>query len=305
VPQHAATDGRHCGAQRTRCRARTAGRGIPGTGDRPLRRIRYEYGTISPGACLAAALAAVIALGAPPATAMPPAALPPAGMPQPARSACEQASRRAETAAGLPAGLLRAIGRVESGRYSATLGRTAPWPWAVDFAGTGVLFATRAAALNAVRTALASGQSNIDVGCFQVNLRAHPDAFPDLRAALDPAENARVAAGFLASLHARLGTWPAAAAAYHSQTAALARPYLLAVMRSWAGHGGPDADRPSPPPAPDRTWVLKTPVRGMMHVVAPGSTIRADAGGMRIITPTSAIGAGGPHIILTGGDIDP
>ncbi len=252
-------------------------------------------------------LAAVVALGAQPAAAIPPAVIapvilapadvPPTGVPQPARSACEQAGRQAETAAGLPRGLLLAIGRVESGRYSATLDRMAPWPWTVDIAGTGVLFATRAAALTAIRTALASGQSNIDAGCFQVNLRAHPDAFPDLRTALDPAANAQFAAGFLASLHARLGTWPAAAAAYHSETAALARPYLLAVMRSWAGRGGPDAEQPYRPTAPDRTWVLRTPVQGM-HVVAPGSTILADAGGMRIVTPASPAeaGAGGPHI---------
>lgn len=250
-------------------------------------------------------LASVVVLGAQPAAAMPPAAtvsatispatISPAGTSQSARSVCEQASRQAETAAGLPQGLLLAIGRVESGRYSATLGRVAPWPWTVDVAGTGVLFATRAAALTAIRTALASGQSNIDVGCFQVNLRAHPDAFPDLSTALDPGANARFAAGFLASLRARLGSWPAAAAAYHSETDALARPYLLAVMRSWAGHGGPDADQRNRPATPDRTWVLRTPVRGM-RVVAPGSTVLADASGMQVVTPASALGAGGPRI---------
>ena len=278
-----------------------------------MRLTRLPHGTLPTGTRLAAVLASVvtlasvIALGAQPAAAMPPAVIAPAtiapatiapaGMLQPARSACEQAGRQAETAAGLPQGLLLAIGRVESGRYSATLGRVAPWPWTVDIAGTGVLFATRAAALTAVRTALASGQSNIDAGCFQVNLRAHPDAFPDLRTALDPTANARFAAGFLASLHARLGTWPAAAAAYHSETATLARPYLLAVMRSWTGRGGPDADQPYRPAAPDRTWVLRTPVQGV-QVVAPGSTILADAGGMQIVTPASPAeaGAGGPHI---------
>jgi hypothetical protein len=218
------------------------------------------------------------------------------------RSACDRAGRQAEAAAGLPNGLLRAIGRVESGRYSATLGRIAPWPWTVDVAGAGVQFATQAAALRAIRTALASGQRNIDVGCFQVNLRAHPDAFPDLRTSLDPVANARFAAGFLARLHAGSGSWRAAAAAYHSETAALARPYLLAVMRSWAGHGGPDADPSRRSDAPDRTWVLRTPVRGV-HVVAPGSTILAETGSMRIVTPTSPPDPGddGPRI-SSGGD---
>ena len=216
----------------------------------------------------------------------PAAAAPPPG----AGRACEAASRAAEAADHLPAGLLAAIGRVESGRYSATLGRIAPWPWAVDIAGSGVAFATRSQALAAIRTARDAGQRNIDVGCFQVNLGAHPDAFPDLRTALDPMANAGFAAGFLVRLHARLGGWRAAAAAYHSETAALAAPYLLAVMRSWAGQ----ADAPARAPAADRTWVLVTPVRGLL-VVAPGDSVVAAVDGMRIITPTSAgASAAGP-----------
>lgn len=159
-----------------------------------MRLTRLSHGTLPTGTRLAAVLASVVtlasvvALGAQPAAAMPPAVIAPAtlapatiapaGMLQPARSACEQAGRQAETAAGLPQGLLLAIGRVESGRYSATLGRVAPWPWTVDIAGTGVLFATRAAALTAVRTALASGQSNIDAGCFQVNFVPTRMRFP-------------------------------------------------------------------------------------------------------------------------------
>ena len=209
------------------------------------------------------------------------ATISPAGAASPPspRDACAQASRVAETAAQLPPGLLLAIGRVESGRYSATLGRIAPWPWAVDFAGAGVLFATRNEALDAIRTAQAGGQRNIDVGCFQVNLAAHPNAFPDLSTALDPVANARFAASFLTSLHARLGSWPAAAAAYHSETAALARPYLLAVMRNWAGAG----EQP-PTPAPDRTWVVMTKVTGP-RVIVPGQTVLAEADGMRIVSP--------------------
>lgn len=229
-------------------------------------------------------LTAVLAVSTAPAVAAAP----------PPRLACEQASREAESEAHVPSGLLLAIGRVESGRYSATLGRIAPWPWAVDLAGAGVLFATRAAALQAVRAAWAGGRRNIDVGCFQVNLGAHPEAFPDLRTALDPAANARFAAGFLASLHARLGSWPAAAAAYHSETASLARPYLLAVMRSWAGHAGADAAaRSLAARAPDRTWVLRTPVRGV-RVVVPGGAVLAEAGEMRIVSPASARSATPP-----------
>ncbi|MGH7041451.1 MAG: transglycosylase SLT domain-containing protein [Acetobacteraceae bacterium] len=214
-----------------------------------------------------------------------------AALPQPGL-ACEQASHDAAAAAGLPPGLLLAIGRVESGRASATLGRVTPWPWTLDFAGSGAQFATGAEALAALQAALAAGQTNIDVGCFQVNLGAHPHAFTDLQTALDPVANAQFAAGFLGRLHARLGTWPAAAAAYHSETAALGEPYLMAVMRNWASHAGPDAE---PSHAPDRTWVLITPVRGL-QIIAPGSTVLADADTMHIITPTSTPSAAGPRI---------
>ncbi len=196
----------------------------------------------------------------------------------PARRACLAASHTAEAAAALPPGLLGAIGRVESGRYSARLGRVAPWPWTVDFAGTGMSFARRGDAIRAVRAAWAAGQRNIDVGCFQVNLGAHPHAFADLRSALDPATNAAYAAEFLVRLHARLGSWPAATAAYHSETAALGQPYLLAVMRSWTGAGGGAVV------APDLSWVVRTRVPGL-HVIAPGSVVRATVGAMRIITP--------------------
>ena len=227
-----------------------------------------------------ASLAAALALATAPGHAASP-------NPAPFGLVCEQAGRDAAAAAHLPRGLLLAIGRVESGRYSATLGRIAPWPWAVDVAGTGVLFDTQDAAMQTIRAAWTNGQHNIDVGCFQVNLRAHPNAFPDLRTALDPTANARFAAGFLASLHARLGSWPAAAAAYHSETAALARPYLLAVMRNWAG--ATDRD---PAPVPDRTWVVVTRVPGP-RVVAPGGTVLAQAGGMRIVTPGTGMTAQG------------
>jgi hypothetical protein len=206
--------------------------------------------------------------------------------------ACEQAGRAAEAAFGIPSGLLLAIGRVESGRLSAT-GHVAAWPWAVDVAGQGALLPSRAAALAAIRAARAAGQTNIDVGCFQVNLGDHPDAFPSLEAALDPETNARYAAGFLARLRTQLGDWGAAAAAYHSQTPALGQPYLLAVLRNWDAGGPAAATRlalMATGPAggvPASGWVAVAAVHGV-RVISPGEGPQAAPGGLaRIVTPVA------------------
>ena len=207
-------------------------------------------------------------------------------------AACAQAGRAAEAAFGIPSGLLLAIGRVESGRLSAS-GQVEAWPWAVDVAGQGALLPSRAAALAAIRAARAAGQTNIDVGCFQVNLGSHPDAFPSLEAALDPATNANYAAGFLARLRTQLGDWGAAAAAYHSQTPALGQPYLLAVLRDWDASGPAAATRlalmaTGPVGAlPARGWVAVAPVNGV-RVISPGEGPRTAPGGLaRIVTPVA------------------
>lgn len=206
--------------------------------------------------------------------------------------ACEQAGRAAEAAFGIPSGLLLAIGRVESGRLMAS-GHVAAWPWAVDVAGQGALLPSRAAALAAIRAARAAGQTNIDVGCFQVNLGTHPDAFPSLEAALDPKTNATYAAGFLARLRTQLGDWGAAAAAYHSQTPALGQPYLLAVLRDWDASGPAAATRlalmATGPAAglPASGWVPVPAVHGV-RVISPGEGPRAAPDGLaRIVMPVA------------------
>lgn len=151
---------------------------------------------------------------------------------------CEQAAAIAEQAHGLPAGLLAAIGRIEAGRRDPS-GRLHPWPWTIDVEGAGAILPTSEAAQAAVLRAQSQGQSNIDVGCFQVNLLAHPRAFATLQDAFDPARNADYAAGFLDSLHQRTGSWPTAVMAYHSATPGLGEPYRDRVLASWTGDPGP------------------------------------------------------------------
>ena len=150
-----------------------------------------------------------------------------------AASPCEQAALEAEKAFDLPAGLMQAIGRVESGRYDATSKQIVPWPWTIDVAGDGRQFDSAEDAVQATQGHRAKGVRNIDVGCFQISLQYHPDAFETMEQAFDPPTNGRYAGRLLASLKARLGTWPDAVAAYHSADPVRGAPYREKVYASW------------------------------------------------------------------------
>ena len=173
-------------------------------------------------------------------------------------AACRTAIRAAALAAGLPWGLLASVAAVESGRPAAAgAGRAPvrsiglripprlappagwePWPWTINADGVGQFFATKAQAIAAVVALQAAGVRSIDVGCLQVNLQYHPHAFRSLADAFDPRANARYAAGFLNRLFGRLGDWPKAVAAYHSQTPALGHRYRRRVYARWRAGGG-------------------------------------------------------------------
>jgi len=134
-------------------------------------------------------------------------------------------------------GLLPALARVESGRPDGA-GAIRPWPWTIDVEGQGRFYATKAEAVAAVRELRASGVRSIDVGCLQVNLAHHPDAFADLDQAFDPAANALYAARFLNALHGRDHDWADAIAAYHSETPRLGTAYRARVLAIWHPGGG-------------------------------------------------------------------
>jgi hypothetical protein len=158
---------------------------------------------------------------------------------------CRAAILAAEREYGIPPQLLVAIGRVESGRRDPNTGAHHPWPWTINAEGRGQYFPSRDAAIAEVQALQARGVRSIDVGCMQVNLRHHPNAFANLDAAFDPAVNAHYAARFLAGLRQSIGDWHAAAAAYHSHTPEFAVPYRARVLAAWAEE---QARAPVPPP---------------------------------------------------------
>jgi hypothetical protein len=129
---------------------------------------------------------------------------------------CERATVLAAEETGVPLSVLQAIALAESGRNLG--GHQRPWPWTVNYGGDGTWYDSATEARHAVAAYQAGGGTNFDIGCFQINHRWHAGAFPDVAAMFDPTANALYAAQFLLGLFAETGSWPDAAAAYHSRT---------------------------------------------------------------------------------------
>ncbi len=171
---------------------------------------------------------------------------------------CHQAAAAAEHASGVPDQLLDAISRVETGRYDRSQGSVRAWPWTINAEGQGHFYASKQEAVEAAMQLRARGVRSMDVGCTQINLMFHPDAFGSLEDAFDPSRNAAYAARFLTDLFHQAGSWPHAAAAYHSQTPELGTDYQHKVLEAWSdplfgtAAGQPDraAGQPDRAPSP-------------------------------------------------------
>ncbi|HIJ61699.1 MAG TPA: transglycosylase SLT domain-containing protein [Rhodospirillaceae bacterium] len=200
---------------------------------------------------------------------------------------CGEETARQEAANGIPRRLLHAISLVESGRWDADRRASFAWPWTVTAEGEGRYLPTKRAAVDEVRRLQADGVRNIDVGCMQVNLQAHPDAFSSLDEAFEPATNVAYAAQFLIDLFRTAGDWPTAGAWYHSQTPELASGYKAKLMTTWTqalGHrdeglqlASTDAARPplgTLPWAPPRQTVAPVAGPAVAAAMPPPATPR-------------------------------
>jgi hypothetical protein len=162
---------------------------------------------------------------------------------------CAAAIAAAERDSGMPAGLLGAIAKVETGRRAPD-GSVQPWPWSYNAAGDGRYAASQAEALQEVRAIQARGVRSIDIGCMQINLLHHPNAFPSLEAGFDPVTNIAYAVRFLRELHARTGDWNQAVAMYHSATPERGLVYQQRVMAALSGQGFVPGPAPGVIPLP-------------------------------------------------------
>jgi hypothetical protein len=147
---------------------------------------------------------------------------------------CLDAIAKQEAQYAMPAGLLKAIARVESS--GSPYGDAAkPWPWTLNVGGEGHYYPNKDAAVTALQAYKAESDVNIDVGCMQISLRHHPNAFADLATALDPAANVAYGALFLAALHDRSGDWMIASGDYHSTTPGFGDTYRGLVQVAMTG----------------------------------------------------------------------
>jgi len=187
---------------------------------------------------------------------------------------CARHIAAAEREHGIPAGLLSSIALAESGRWRDEHAATIAWPWTVMAEGRGRYFPTRENAVAEVEALTAKGVENIDLGCMQVNMFYHGDAFASLDAALDPARNVAYAADFLARLKASHGSWVQAVGHYHSANKEYNRPYMLRVFTYWVEVRKTLAAAPAPRPRANPS----APAPEAETASMPGARVQAPGG---------------------------
>ena len=146
---------------------------------------------------------------------------------------CPTAVNAAERLNAIPLYLLRAISKAESGRWHEEKQVNIAWPWTVTSGAAGKFFDTKAEAVAEVEFLMTKGVRNIDVGCMQINLKAHANAFATIEDAFNPVANAAYGGKYLKTMHRRTSNWLKAAGSYHSMTPHLGIKYRAKVGRIW------------------------------------------------------------------------
>ena len=146
---------------------------------------------------------------------------------------CASLVRIYEHRHGIPLYLLSAISQAESGRWNSESQANLAWPWTVTSGGSGKFFDTKLEAVAEVEFLMTNGVRNIDVGCMQINLAAHSNAFETIEQAFNPVTNVAYGASYLKTMHQRTGDWLKAAGGYHSMTPHISRRYIAKISRIW------------------------------------------------------------------------
>lgn len=139
---------------------------------------------------------------------------------------CMENTKKFEQEYQIKKHLLSTISNVETGRWNAQTRRNIAWPWTINAQGKGMFFQSKAEAVREVKRLQKAGVRSIDVGCMQINLAYHSNAFESVEDALDPQKNVEYGAKFLKNLYeARDRDWLKAAMAYHSSVPRKALKY--------------------------------------------------------------------------------
>lgn len=201
----------------------------------------------------------------------------PACLAAPGEGLCAKAIVAAEQAHAIPPRLLAAIARVESGRRDAETGATRPWPWTINLDGQGSFYDDKPQAIAAARFSRPRAAKSIDVGCMQISLTHHPDAFPDLETAFDPMTNVDYGARFLRELYLKTNSWAKAVELYHSATPEYGQPYRERVYAAWHEDGATPIDGQPFPLAAAWSATVGRPFSTMASNQAPARIIRQAA----------------------------
>ena len=147
---------------------------------------------------------------------------------------CMVATQKFEKQYNIKQHLLTTISSVETGRWNEELQQNIAWPWTVNAQGKGMFFKTKAEAVREVKRLQRKGIKSIDVGCMQINLAYHPDAFDSVEDAFDPQKNVEYSAKFLSDLYKKRGNdWIKAAMAYHSSVPHKAQRYKKKLVSAF------------------------------------------------------------------------
>lgn len=143
---------------------------------------------------------------------------------------CINLYRHYEQKLKLPEDTLYAIGLHETSKIHSVYKNPIAWPWTVNYKGKGHYFSTKREAMAFVKSKIRAGENNMDVGCMQVNLKHHPNAFSSIDQAFTPRYNVAYGANFLVRKYKSLGSWGSAIAHYHSSHPARGEKYKNKVL---------------------------------------------------------------------------
>lgn len=198
--------------------------------------------------------------------------------------ACISEILAAEKRHGIPNNYLLAISLTESGKQLEN-GTVSPWPWTVNAEGEGRYFENREDAISWVRENQDNNKESIDIGCMQVNLRWHPNAFESVEQGFIPSINIDYASKLLKSLKENHGTWNEAVARYHSHTPNLGASYRSKVMANLEYVGAArqlaeSSGKYNAPPTQMETDHLSSTGEGNLFGVSEGAALSWVSGGL-------------------------
>ena len=156
---------------------------------------------------------------------------------------CSDAAARASSRHGVPPELLTAMVAVESNGEPWAIGVGArqpgePGPRARAYAGRSYIAPDARTAESWVLGLRGIGLKSLDVGCLQVNLHWHGQAFASLAQAFDPTTNVDYGARLLRQLGSQHGSWELAVAHYHASRRPAQVAYLCRVADALDAHRG-------------------------------------------------------------------